>query len=197
MYMIEGRRKEAEGSINIGKCQDSRRRPIYTTTLVFLFVTDYRHYVETRDRHPEGSKTASTPPYILLADRYYLQITIPISAIYYPIIPYYPHLLRVYIEPLELYLQSSCLCISTLCKAYSYKPGSHCLLTNYLDYTTCCTINLLPYLRSHHFFYLYKCFKLLPGTAYTRNYLHLPNGRIIEHRLNRTLITSNIAHIEY
>ena len=29
--IIEGRRKEAEGSINIGKCQDSRRRPIYTT----------------------------------------------------------------------------------------------------------------------------------------------------------------------
>ena len=29
----EGRRKEAEGSINIGKCQDTRRRPIYTTTI--------------------------------------------------------------------------------------------------------------------------------------------------------------------
>jgi len=34
IYIIEGRRKEAEGSINIGKCQDSRRRPIYTTTIV-------------------------------------------------------------------------------------------------------------------------------------------------------------------
>jgi len=34
IYVIEGRRKEAEGSINIGKCQDSRRRPIYTTTVV-------------------------------------------------------------------------------------------------------------------------------------------------------------------
>jgi len=32
--MYEERRKEAEGSINIGKCQDSRRRPIYTTTIV-------------------------------------------------------------------------------------------------------------------------------------------------------------------
>ena len=32
--ILEGRRKEAEGSINIGKCQDSRRRPIYTTTIV-------------------------------------------------------------------------------------------------------------------------------------------------------------------
>ena len=31
--MIDGRRKEAEGFINIRKCQDSRRRPIYTTTL--------------------------------------------------------------------------------------------------------------------------------------------------------------------
>ena len=31
IYIIEGRRKEAEGSINIGKCQDSRRRPIYPT----------------------------------------------------------------------------------------------------------------------------------------------------------------------
>jgi len=36
IYIIEGRRKEAEGSINIGKCQDSRRRPIYTTTLLLL-----------------------------------------------------------------------------------------------------------------------------------------------------------------
>jgi len=36
MYLIEGRRKEAEGSINIGKCQNSRRRPIYTTTVVRL-----------------------------------------------------------------------------------------------------------------------------------------------------------------
>ena len=28
----------------------------------------------------------------------------------------------------------------------------------------------------------------------TRDYLHLPNGRTIEHRSNRTLITSNIEH---
>ena len=40
MYIIKGRRKEAEGSINIGKCQDSRRRPIYPTTLV-----NYRSYL--------------------------------------------------------------------------------------------------------------------------------------------------------
>ena len=82
-------------------------------------VTDYRHCIETQDRRPEGSKTASTPPYILIADRYYLQITVPISAIYYPIISYYPHLLRVYIEALELHLQSSRSCIPTLCKVYT------------------------------------------------------------------------------
>ena len=70
-----------------------------------LGVTDYRHCVKTRDRYPEGSKTASTPPYILIADQYYLQITAPISAIYYPIISYYPHLLYIYIEALDLYLQ--------------------------------------------------------------------------------------------
>jgi hypothetical protein len=62
---------------------------------------------KTQDRHPEASKTASTPPYILLADQYCLQITVPISAIYYPIISYYRHLLRVYIEALELPSQSS------------------------------------------------------------------------------------------
>ena len=83
-------------------------------------VSDYQYCVETRDRHPEGSKTASTPPYILIADQYYLQITAPISAIYYPIIPYYPHLLRVYIEALELYSQSSRLYILHSVKAYMY-----------------------------------------------------------------------------
>jgi len=36
-----------------------------------------------------------------------LQITVPISATYYPIVSYYPYLLRVYIEALELYSQSS------------------------------------------------------------------------------------------
>ena len=61
----------------------------------WISVTDYRHCVETQDRHPEGSKKASTPPYILLADQYCLQITVPISAIYYPIISYYRYLLRV------------------------------------------------------------------------------------------------------
>ena len=34
MYKMEVRRKEAEGSINIGKLQDTRRRPVYTTTTV-------------------------------------------------------------------------------------------------------------------------------------------------------------------
>jgi len=53
--MIEGRRKEAEGSINIGKCQDSRRRPIYTTTVclrlnfillgLFVIGTNYKGYL--------------------------------------------------------------------------------------------------------------------------------------------------------
>jgi len=54
---------------------------------------------------------------------------------------------------------------SSHCKAYSYKPGSHCLLSNYLNRTTCCTINLLPHLRSHYFYYLCKCFEPLPGTS--------------------------------
>ena len=35
-----------------------------------LIVTDHRHCAETQDRHLEGSKTASTPPYILAADHY-------------------------------------------------------------------------------------------------------------------------------
>ena len=81
-------------------------------------ITDYRHCIETQDRHLEGSKMGLTPLYILLADRYYLQITIPISAIYYPIISYYPYLLYIYIEPLELHLQSSRSFISTHCKVY-------------------------------------------------------------------------------
>jgi len=51
MYIIEGRRKEAKGSINIGKCQDSRRRPIYTT-IILRFI-------------PKASKTHKT--YIILA----------------------------------------------------------------------------------------------------------------------------------
>ena len=67
-------------------------------------VTDYRHCVETQDRHLEGSKIASTPPYILIEDQYCLQITVPISATYYPIMSYYLHLLRVYIEALEPHL---------------------------------------------------------------------------------------------
>src|SRR5712672_2381000 len=72
-----------------------------------LSVSDYQHCAETQDRRLEGSKTASTPPYILIADRYFLQITVPISVTYYPIMSYYPHLLRVYIETLELHSQSS------------------------------------------------------------------------------------------
>ena len=88
----------------IGSYQDSYGGRI-------ISVTDYRHCIETRDRHPEGSKPASTPPYILIADQYYLQITVPISAIYYP------HSLRVYIEPLELHSQSSRSCIPHTAKA--------------------------------------------------------------------------------
>ena len=82
-------------------------------------VTDYRHCVETQDRHPEGSRTALTPLYILIADQYYLQITVSISAIYYPIMSYYLYLLRVYIEALELHLQSSRSCNSLHCKVYT------------------------------------------------------------------------------
>ena len=61
---------------------------------------------------------ASTPLYILIADQYCLQITVPISAIYYPITSYYLHILCVYIEALELHSQSSRSCNSTFCKAY-------------------------------------------------------------------------------
>jgi hypothetical protein len=46
------------------------------------YVTDYRHCAETQDHRLEGSKTASTPPYILLADQYCLRITVPISVTY-------------------------------------------------------------------------------------------------------------------
>ena len=48
-------------------------------------VTDYRHCAETQDHRLEGSKTALPPPNILVADQYWWQITVPISAIYYPI----------------------------------------------------------------------------------------------------------------
>src|SRR6267154_4092996 len=83
-----------------------------------LSVTDYRHCAETQDHHLEGSKIASTPPYILIADQYCLQITVPISVTYYPIMSYYLHLLRVYIEALELHSQSSRPFNSSHCKAY-------------------------------------------------------------------------------
>jgi hypothetical protein len=72
-----------------------------------VFVTDYQHCAETQDRRLEGSKTTSTPPYILLADQYCLQTTVPISVTYYPVMSYYLHLLRVYIEALKLHSQSS------------------------------------------------------------------------------------------
>jgi len=108
------------------------------------------------------------------------------------LLPHYFYLLRVYIEPLELHSQLSRLCISTLCKAYSYKPGSHCLLTNYLDRTTCCTINLLPHLRSHYFFHLCKCFEPLPGTSLVLVIIfkYQTDGR-------RTSIILNIDHIKH
>ena len=91
----------------------------------------------------KAPRQRQTPPYILIADQYCLQITAPISAIYYPIMSYYLHLLCVYIEALELHLQSSCSFNSLHCKAYSYGPGLHHLLTNQL-----------PYLRSHYFYHL-------------------------------------------
>ena len=94
--------------------------PLLRPILLFIInsVTDYRHCVETQDRHLEGFKIASTPPYILIEDQYCLQITVPISATYYPIMSYYLHLLRVYIEALESYLQLSRSCNSSHCKAY-------------------------------------------------------------------------------
>jgi len=78
-------------------------------------------------------------------------------------------------------LQSSRSFFSSHYKAYSYEPGSHYLLSNQ---STCCTINLLPRLRSHYFFHLCKYLKLL----------YLLNGRTIEHQSNQT---SNINHIEH
>jgi hypothetical protein len=35
---------------------------------IISYITDYRYYIKTQDRHPEDSKTALTPPYILVAD---------------------------------------------------------------------------------------------------------------------------------
>ena len=80
---------------------------------------NYRHCAETQDHRLEGSKTASTPPYILIADQYCLQITVPISVTYYPIMSYFLYLLRVYIEALELHSQSSRSFNSSHCKAYN------------------------------------------------------------------------------
>ena len=37
MRKIKGRRKEPEGFINTGKCQGTRRRPIYTTTVELIY----------------------------------------------------------------------------------------------------------------------------------------------------------------
>jgi len=48
MYIIEERRKEAESSINIGKCQDSRRRPIYTTIVVTFLIARNCFYGNNR-----------------------------------------------------------------------------------------------------------------------------------------------------
>ena len=89
-------------------------------------VTDYRHYVETQDRHPEGSMTASI---------YWLQITIGCRSIlladhcshFSYLLPHHIYFLRVYIEPLELPSQSSRSFNSPHCKAYRFcaciKPG--------------------------------------------------------------------------
>jgi len=87
-------------------------------SILSLFVTDYRHCAETQDHRLEGSRTASTPPYILIADQYCLQITIPISVAYHLFMSYFLYLLRVYIEALELHLQSSRSLFPTHCKAY-------------------------------------------------------------------------------
>ena len=100
--------------------EEAVRYPEHTSLPPTHSVTDYRHCVETQDHHLEGSKMALMPPYILIADQYCLQITVPISATYYPIMSYYLHLLRVYIEALELYSQSSRSCNSSHCKAYTF-----------------------------------------------------------------------------
>jgi hypothetical protein len=67
-----------------------------------------------RDRHLEGSKTAT-----LYID---LQINIACRSLFpfqLSITPLIPPSLCIYIEPLELHLQSSRSCIPTLCKAHN------------------------------------------------------------------------------
>src|ERR1700719_120713 len=71
---------------------------------------------------------------------------------------YYLHLLRVYIEALELHSQSSRSFNSSHCKAYSYGPGSHHLLTNQL-----------PHSRSHYFYHLCSALSF---------FIHQTNGRL-------------------
>ena len=92
-----------------------------------------------------------------------LRISLPFCFITYTFFMYIYYLISI-----DLQLSRSF--NSSHCKAYSYKPGSHCLLSNYLNRTTCCTINLLPHLRSHYFYYLCKCLELL----------HLLNERTID-----------------
>ena len=53
---------------------------------------------------------------------YCLHITVPISAIYYPIMSYYLHLLRIYIEAFQLHLQSSRLCNSSTLQSLHLRP---------------------------------------------------------------------------
>ena len=74
-----------------------------------------RHKIVTR----KAPRQRQRHPIYWLADQYCSQITIPISVTYYPIISCHLHLLRVYIEALELHSQSSRLCNSSHCKAYS------------------------------------------------------------------------------
>jgi hypothetical protein len=101
-----------------------------------------------------------------------LRISLPFYLIAYTFLIYIYHLISI-----DLQLSHSC--NSPHCKAYSYEPGSHCLLSNYLNRTTCYTINLLPHSRSHYFYHLCKCFKPLPGTALVLiiTFTYQTNGR--------------------
>ena len=74
---------------------------INKTKVMSASVTDYRHCAETQDHRLEGSKTASTLPYILIADQYCLQITVPISSYYLH------HFMYIYLL-ISIALQSSC-----------------------------------------------------------------------------------------
>ena len=83
-----------------------------------ISVSDYRHCVEI-----VTWKAPRQPPYILTC-----RSILPADhrSHFSYLLPHHFYLLRVYIEPLELHLQSSCSCISSHCKAHN-KTTPPCL----------------------------------------------------------------------